>query len=171
MMDYTIPQYFEQVTSAIDLCLANDLPLPGITLLYSGIDVAGFLAGTEQYARRKTFVPWAEKYLGPFLSRHGISGLDLYSARCGLLHTAQAASELVDRGIAREIWYGFKDDFHINMMTNTPKPAVLIRVEEFVGSFRFGVDQWLMDLQADPALLTKTEKRAQRAFRLGKFFN
>ena len=83
------------------------------------------------------------------LKTEGICCLDLYTARCGLLHTGQAPSAHIDSGDARELWYRFDGEALINMMTNTPKPAVLI------------------DVEAGPKLRTEAESQAERCFRTG----
>jgi hypothetical protein len=166
-MLYLIPRYADQTKSGIDLCLRSRLVVPAITLLYSGIDVLGFLASAKPHATRQTFILWAEKHLDCFLKTKGICGLDLYSARCGLLHTGQAPSAHVDSGDARELWYRFDGEAHINMMTNTPKPAVLVDVEELVESFKGGIERLMSDVEADPNLRTEAERKAERYFRTG----
>jgi hypothetical protein len=100
-MTYLIPRYTEQIRRGMDLCLGEALVIPALALPYSGIDVLGFLAPTEPRATRQTFIRWADAYLAAFLNRKGIGGIDLYSARCGVLHTGQAPSDLVDLGEAR----------------------------------------------------------------------
>jgi hypothetical protein len=159
-------EHAEQIKRGMELCLENRIVLPAVILLFSGVDAFGFLDSNEPYAIQKTFVAWAEKYMDGFLKKKGINGLDLYSARCGLLHTGQAPSKLVDSGQARELWYRFGGEWHVNVMTNTPQPPVLIDVEEFVGAFNNGVEQFIMDAEADPALMTRAIAK-ERFFRRG----
>jgi hypothetical protein len=166
-MLYLIPLYAEQTTNAIDLCLRNRLVLPALTLLYSGIDVLGFLATDKPGATRRSFIAWAEKYMDGLLKIKGIVGMDLYSARCGVLHTGQAPSNLVHAGKARELWYRFDGESHINLMANTPKVPVLIDVEELVESFKSGTKRFANDLDTNPAMKTNAESRADRFFRRG----
>jgi hypothetical protein len=64
--------------------------VPALALIYSGVDVLGFLGSTEPRATRATFIRWADEYLAEFLKKRGIGGIDLFSARCGVLHTGQA---------------------------------------------------------------------------------
>src|SRR6266567_2547457 len=99
-MAYLIREYAEQTKRAMGLCLQTQILVPALTLLYSSIDVLGFLVSTKPYATQQTFVEWAEQYMDRFLKKKGITGTDLYSARCGLLHTGQAPSKLVDSGKA-----------------------------------------------------------------------
>jgi hypothetical protein len=166
-MVYLIREYAEQTKRAMGLCLQNHILVPALTLLYSSIDVLGFLVSTESYATQQTFVEWAEHYMDGFLKKKGITGTDLYSARCGLLHTGQAPSKLVDTGKARELWYRFAGEGHVNIMTNTPKPAVLIDVEELSDSYNAGVERFIVDLDTAPTLQARGNAKAERFFRRG----
>ena len=159
-------EYAEQIKRGMELCLQNRIVLPAVTLLYSGMDVFGFLDSNKQYANQKTFVDWAGKYMDGFLKKKGIKGIDLYSARCGLLHTGQAPSKLVDSGQARELWYRFEGESHINVMTNAPQPAVLVEVEEFVDAFYSGIERFVADAEADLSLMTRAIAK-ERFFRRG----
>jgi hypothetical protein len=166
-MTYLIPTYTEQTRRGIDLCLSEALVVPALALLYSGIDVLGFLVSTKPQATKQTFSDWANEYLAAFLSKKGIRGIDLYSARCGVLHTGQAPSRLVDAGKARELWYRFRGESHINLITNTPQPAVLIDVEELVEAFASGSSRFTSDVETNPAIGNPAEEKAKSFFRRG----
>src|SRR5471030_1004579 len=162
-----IPKYTEQMRRGITLCLNEALVVPALALLYSGIDVLGFLGSTEPNATRQTFIRWADQYLAGFLIKIAIGGIDLYSARCGLLHTGQAPSNWVYSGHARELWYRFEGPAHFNLMTNTALPAVLIDVEELVEAFVNGVSQFISDVEANPDIGAAAEEKASKFFREG----
>jgi hypothetical protein len=164
---YLIPRYTEQTKRGIHLCLANSLVVPALTLLYSGIDVLGFLASDKRKAERSTFTGWAESHMDAFLKKKGIGGIDLYSARCGILHTAMAPSELVDSGKARELWYQFRGESHVNLIVNLPQPPVLIDVEEMASAFSSGVEQFIQEMLDDAAMGKRAEGKANRFFRPG----
>jgi hypothetical protein len=166
-MTYLIPKYTEQMRRGIDLCLNEALVVPALALLYAGIDVLGFLGSTGPRATRQTFIRWADKYMAEFLDTRGIGGLDLYSARCGLLHTGQAPSDMVDSGNARELWYRFHGDAHVNLMTDTLHPAVLIDVEELIEAFDRGISRFMTDVEANPDIGVDAEEKANRFFRQG----
>ena len=166
-MLYLVGEYAEQTKRGMTICLQNRLIVPAITLLYAGIEVLGFLVSDEPYATRQTFIDWAEKYLDDFLRRKGLTGIDLYSARCGVLHTGRAPSKLVDSGSARELWYRFGGESHVNIMTNTPKPAVLIDVEELIQSFDNGVQRFMTDVDLNSNLQAQANAKAERFFRRG----
>jgi hypothetical protein len=166
-MGYLVREYADQSKRGMGLCLQNRLVVPAMTLFYAAIDVLGFLVSTTPYAEKRSFTSWADKYLDAILKKKGLAGTDLYSARCGVLHTGQAPSEMVDLGAARELWYRFGGESHVNMMTNTPKPAVLIDVEELVESFNEGVERFIADVDANPTLQTRAKTKAEKFFRRG----
>src|SRR4030042_3081313 len=70
----------------IEACLEKKLELPALVLIYSGIDVVGWLASPDEYASDRTFIEWADTY---FIKAKAFSctAIDLWAARCGLVHT------------------------------------------------------------------------------------
>src|ERR1035438_2214417 len=48
-----------------------------------------------------------------------VTGIGLYGARCGVLHTSSAASGLGRDGRARGVWYRSKGRVGVNLLTNT----------------------------------------------------
>lgn len=166
-MNYLIRRYVGQTKRGIQLCVSESLVVPALGLLYSGIDVLGYLGSSQMSATRKTFIDWSTQYLAGFLGAKGLSGTDLYSARCGVLHTGQAPSDMVASGKARELWYRFRGESHINLLTNTPQPAVLIDLEELVSEFESAMDNFVSDLGNKPTLATQAQAKAEVFFRPG----
>lgn len=74
-----------------------------LILLYSAIDTLAWLDVTGETSRT-AFKAWVDAYLIPGSSLSCTSE-DLYSARCGLLHTHAAVSRGTSTGVARQIWY------------------------------------------------------------------
>src|SRR5437764_14091045 len=86
---------------AVRLCLAQHLPLPALMLLYAGIDTAGWLAADDPKAPvGQRFTEWVDRYLLPRTTLK-VTALELYAARCAVLHTMTARSDLSDAGKAR----------------------------------------------------------------------
>src|ERR1041384_4658945 len=63
-------------------------------LTYCGIDTLASLVRDAKSAKvqRSDFISWVEKYMD-FRSKYGPTGLELYGARCGLLHANMAESD------------------------------------------------------------------------------
>ena len=86
---------------AIHLCLDNHLRMPALILIYSGIDIMAALSrpAAAEKVVRADYIAWAERYMR-CQERLGVSGIELYAARCGVVHTATADSQLSNEGKA-----------------------------------------------------------------------
>lgn len=95
----------EELLTAIEACLRSRLLLPGLLLLYAGIDIMAWLNRPKSHAdvQRSDFVEWAEKYLLPG-TKLACSAIDLYAARCSLLHSYTAESRLSREGKAKQVF-------------------------------------------------------------------
>ena len=88
----------------VTLCHENGLTLPMLTLIYANIDALGWLASESETATAETFTAWVDRFLDP-QDTLGCTALDLYAARCGVLHTGTPESRLYRTGRARQIVY------------------------------------------------------------------
>src|SRR5262249_34833710 len=70
-------------------------------------------------------------------------------ARCGVLHTSSAESRLGQEGRAQEVWYRFKGRIGVNLMTNTPRQAVLVDVEVLISASERASGVFLAELEHD----------------------
>lgn len=164
-----VTEWINERARAIRLCLESRLPEPAITLIYSGIDTIGLLdAPADQlYATGESFLNWSEQYIVPAL--HTIDGeqvaaLDLYSARCGILHVSSPISKLAREGEAREIWYRFRGETggHPLAMPNRRELPLVVEMETLEGTFRGGCNRFLSDLKAEQDRLKKAIERAEQ---------
>ncbi|MBC5774911.1 hypothetical protein H8S95_12615 [Pontibacter sp. KCTC 32443] len=90
---------------------------------------------------------------------------DLYSARCGLLHQHISESELTKANKAREIYYVYENaELTIleNVIQDSGKNAVAVRIEDLVSSFRNGMANCMNEIYKNPEwhkqFLAKAEK-------------
>lgn len=156
----------------IALSLENELPEQALASIYSGIDTLGLLGAATGItdATRSTFMTWCEAYILPRVqSVEGdpLTAVDLYAARCGVLHTSTPESALGRKGDAREIWYQFRGRTGVNMLCDLSVPALRLDVEVFAWAFRDGAVAFFADLQKDPARLQVADARAQHFLRWG----
>src|SRR5207245_8304759 len=83
-----------QLVAALEACLTANRWEPTLILLYAGIDAMAWLdrPASQRDVIEADFVQWAERYL---LSQPspGLTGEDLYGARCGLLHSHTGESK------------------------------------------------------------------------------
>lgn len=91
---------------AARLCLRNDLVLPCVALIYSTIDQLAYLdrAPEHEDVRGEDFIRWVDTYLLPG-SGLNCSAIDIYGARCGMLHSQSPQSKLSRQGKAKQLCY------------------------------------------------------------------
>src|SRR5437870_4084436 len=92
-----------QVVVSTERMIQTKMYLPALILIYAGIDTAGWLASAKPSVEvRCRFCRWVERWLLP-AKPLGCTALDLYGARCGILHTFTSDSDLSRQGKARRI--------------------------------------------------------------------
>ncbi len=94
--------------AAIEHCIKKIFIIPGLILIYSGIDIMAWLYRPENQpdVQRLDFIEWSEKFLLPG-SELSCDAIDLYSARCALIHSNIPKSRLTREGIAKQLSYAW----------------------------------------------------------------
>jgi hypothetical protein len=138
-----IISWFREHLRAITSCLEGGLPEASLVLIYSGIDTLGLLAAAPDIndATGETFKNWCQKYLVARLqSVEGkpVTAIDLWAARCGVLHTSTPVSRLSREGEAHEIWYQFQGRAGVNLILNARLEPLGLGVEQFAIAFKEG---------------------------------
>ena len=97
------------ILTGIDLCLRQECLVSAVALIFSGIDSLAALTRPIDAANtsRSVFIAWIEQFLLPG-SGLGCSAIDFYAARCGVLHTHSADSDLQRQGSARPLIYEWR---------------------------------------------------------------
>lgn len=168
-----ILSWFRLQLKAIGTLWDAELPEPVLTIIYSGIDSFGLLAAPSGVldASGATFKHWCEKYILTRLrcvDGTPITSVDLWAARCGVLHTSTPLSQLEREGKARQVFYQFKGKTGFNMILNTQQMPVCIDIEKLALAFKDGGIAFLTDLKNDPNCLRAADDRAQHFLRWGK---
>jgi hypothetical protein len=104
----TLKEHGEHLLGAISKCIRSGFHLPALMLIYSTIDVMAWLDHDEEAkdVTRSDFLRWTETYLLPD-SDLGCTAIDLYAARCAILHSYSAESRLSREGRAKTISYAW----------------------------------------------------------------
>lgn len=126
-----------------------------LILLYSGIDAMAYLTMPEERAKvtRADFVGWAEKYLRfrdvDSQTTLSVPGLELYAARCAMVHTYSSEADLHKEGkVKRQIGYG--DEFLPEVAERTDvEHLVMLSIRGLVDAFSRGVVATLQDITSD----------------------
>jgi addiction module HigA family antidote len=154
--------------AAIRLCLESHLRMPALVLIYCGIDVLANLCRPAANSEVKSadFVNWAERYM-ECKKRLGVAGLDLYAARCGVLHTYTMDSRLSANGQARRIlyaWGGKTPDEPMKLLRALGRPEVMIKIETLFSAFLHGIEAFGKVVDDDPKLESLVAQRGRKLF-------
>lgn len=162
-----ILEHMRNLHGAIGDCLARGQHFAALILLYAGVDIIASIE-LKKGNNKISFMHWADAYLIPAGSLDCTS-LELYSARCGILHTMTAESDLSRSGQARAIYYswGDADPQQLNAaieMSEAKGTAVVLNVEHLSDSFMAAVINWAKEVRMDAARLERIEAKAVKWF-------
>lgn len=154
---------------AIDLCLENNLLMPALVMIYNGIDIVAALNrdSTKERVDKHDFIKWCENYLIPESSL-SCKGIDLYAARCGILHTYTAVSDLSKKGEASEIIYFFgeieKEKYQKIIDANYSRKVIIESVDNLYKAFKHGFFKFVDDIKSQPEKELLVYERANHFF-------
>ena len=145
---------FYNIIKSIELCLNAKLQISSLVLLYSGIDIVAWLNRpiSKERATRKDFIRWVDDYLLPNPNIK-CKAIDLYAARCAIIHSYSFSSELSKKGEAEEICYSW-GNANIKSLQNDidrrfKKSAVAIHINDFLEAFREGIEKFKLFIKND----------------------
>jgi hypothetical protein len=98
---------YEDMFAAAHLCREQGLDMPMLALLYTTLDALAWAAHEPaEKSVKQRFVKICDTYLFPN-SKITCSSLELYAARCSILHKLSWESDLSLSGQARSVTYSF----------------------------------------------------------------
>jgi len=157
-----------EMLDATDLLVANGHHRPALILLYSTIDAIASLArpAASQNVTRQYFVSWAEAYMLTEGAEPACTALELYAARCGLLHTHGPEARLTDEGSARVIAYAWgtatlAELRDVIARMGKQQAVVGIHFDDLIAAVRRGFERFLTDARTDPVRRQLIEQRAR----------
>jgi len=163
----SLENVFNEMFAAIDVCLKTNIKMPALLLAYTLIDISGWLNSDEKWVKVR-FTDWVEKYMLPN-STLQCSSLELYAARCGLLHNYSATSDLSSAEV-RRIFYAWRPsrvedlagviELNKQMMARLGKDTeqiLALQADDILSALQTGADKFLSDIANDP-------QRAARAY-------
>lgn len=156
-----------QVIQAVELCLSNGLALPTLILIYSLIDSVSWLAcndDTQKIGVR--FQSWVNEWM---LKKYPLpcNAEELYSARCGILHTLTPESDLTKKGV-KLIAYAWgkgkqEDLIKANMLVESTN-CVSVHIDNIFSSFKNGFADFLKHLEENKDLEDLFIQKANKHF-------
>lgn len=137
--------------------------IPCLALLYTGIDVVSSLERRAGEGTKAAFARWAESYL---LKARVLpcTALELFAARCGILHTFTSDSDLFQKGQVRQIFYAWgnanADEFQESADILKRTDCVAVHVRDLIDAFRHGLATYVDELSQDEARQGVASKQA-----------
>lgn len=156
--------FVDHIAADVKFCFQNQRWVGGAQLLMSAIDIA---AGIERPAEkldtdRTDFIAWRTNisaYPGPVT----LTGLDLYAARCGLLHGYTTNAKLVREGKAVSL--GWVDSMDPPVRANEDQSLVIASLSALFKAYLNGVADSLKRINGNEALAALVNERLQHMFR------
>ena len=150
----------------IENCLKERKIISSLILLYSAIDSFSALTEKNNIKGKSVFKNWVKTWM---LKKYPLkcNEVDIYSARCGLLHLQTSESDLSKEGKARELHYCFGNanlEVIEKAIDESGNNAVAIKIEDLIYSFRNGMADCLFEAEKDEGWIKLIEERGNRFF-------
>lgn len=150
--------------------------LPTAVLIYAHIDTLAWAGSSKQGASvRKNFEDWVSKWMLPELTIETptLTATDLYAARCGVLHTLTASSDLSDLGKAKKVVYAWGSATaqaanDVIATSNAAGKVATLHFETLLSALRNGYERFIAAAAQDPVLQQRLEDAAGKHFRTFK---
>lgn len=151
---------YDGIKRSIRVSMDNQCFAAAVILVYSGIDAMAHLGmpASRDTVVKDDFIEWCNRYI-QFACREKISGLEIYSARCSVLHTYGVESSLTRKKDCRRILYADDCVPEIRFSVDVAPKDVQVSVVALVNAFFDGIDRFLVDLFADPKRASVAEQR------------
>ena len=147
----------------IDDCLEKRRLMPALVLLYSAIDAVASLERQPEERTRDSFLRWVEVYMLKALPLP-CTALELYAARCGMVHSFAAESDLFRKGQVRCIVYAWgtarAEDLQKAADILHKTDSVSVHVADVINAFRNGLATYLDEVSTDKPREDRIAKQA-----------
>jgi hypothetical protein len=148
------------IKKGIQVAINNECLDSAVVLIISGIDSMAYLnmPADQEDVTKYDFITWAEQYI-KFSCKEQLTGLDLYGARCAMLHSFGVVSKLSREGKCRMVGYMDKSIPEVRYNPNVSKELVMVSVPALAESFFQAIDKFMVDLFSNPTKAKVAEKR------------
>ena len=151
--DTLVNSIYQGIKRGIQVTYDNECYGSFLILIYSGIDAMSYLSVPPQRdeVQSKDFIQWADKYMSPYLSNRitRVTGDELYSARCAVVHTYTIESRKTKSRNTRIIGYIFGGDQTMVWNSEVHPEMILLRLDTLRDAFFSAIDKFLIQSYAD----------------------
>jgi hypothetical protein len=180
----TLEKLLLDSVAGIKLCIEAKLINSALVLLYCGIDTASSLDLTyDKQSVHMRYTKWCETYMFKDTS-FDFTALELYAARCGVIHETSVESTLSAQGKARRIIYAWGDS-KVDTLREMSKLAqikdyVAVQFEDLVQAYENGLNGFVASLRsneerkhfaikkAEKCLITSSKEEMKSLFEWGR---
>lgn len=149
----------DSIMKGIAVAIDNECYGSSVILIYAGIDAMAYLGlpESQENVSNKDFINWVDRYIR-FNGEVQLSGVELYSARCGMLHTYSPFSKLTREGRARVI--GYVDEASIEVMVDNEVPdLVIVSIKALAQAFSRGVQAFVDEIYTSKERIDSVSER------------
>jgi hypothetical protein len=148
--DPVVNAIYGGMNRGIRVAMENQCHSSAVVLILSGIDTMAYLGmpAEQQDVTKEDFVAWVERYIH-FPCREQLSGLDLYGATCGMLHSFSSVSRLARERKCRQVGYVDRLVPEVAFNPSVSEELVMVSVEALAEALFRGIDRFLIDLYGD----------------------
>ena len=167
----TTPAFYKnyvQILKAAQLCLDQDLHMPGLILVFTLIDSFAWAASDKaEKKNRVQFEDWLETWVYPH-SQLPCTSTELYAARCGILHTLTSKADLnVTKGVRQVVyaWGPAKLSTLQSSVEAINRPELVgLHINELLEAVKEGIARTVEAADADANLAKRLAQAASLHF-------
>ncbi len=160
-----LPKPLLDIGESLKCCFDNGHYVATLILIYTYIDALASLimSPDKKEVSRQDFIFWVEKYMKTDPSQsYQYKGIDLWGARCGLVHRYSPSSKYSDNGTCKLFAYTTEKDHKYN--PDIDANLVLISIPRFFRDFIGAIKNFLDDLISNDNLRRRAESRFKDFF-------
>jgi len=141
------------ILQGIQACMDSKCLVSAVILMFSAVDTLAALTrpAGDQSTNGDVFKKWATVYLKPE-SNLGCSSIDLWGARCGVLHLYSPDSDLSFHGKAKRIYYQWTAGPTTGTARSIPSGSIVINVEQLHKAVEGGIHEFIQVVDKDGGL-------------------
>lgn len=160
--------FIDRLFADVAFCFNNQKWLAGGLLLMSAIDVVSGIerSGDKVDTGRHDFIAWADQYLCLEGPEYKLTGVDIYAARCGLLHSYSPNAKLVRDGKA--VTLGWVDQCNPPVRSNEDRSLVIASMGHLFEAVLAGAADSMSRINRDESLAILVNARLEQMFRMEK---
>lgn len=159
---------FAKMFRGARLCRQQGLDIPMLVLVYASIDtLAWAVYGGSIKSVRQRFIKFCDEYLIPN-SKLSCTSLELYSARCSVVHNLGWESDLSATGKARAVFYSFGTDDPTSAQKaydqECPGKYVAVRADDLLEEVESCANELASRAETDPILRARLNEAAGKQY-------